>query len=116
MDEEQTASNQKYITNCFFCKKPFDAQLTEWCNCLTTERSFVCTHCNNCFCQAPSSYKQKFWADAPPSIWDRKWKMSREVMAPIANPDNPLDVKRPLILVVEDEKEIQRVAARVIES
>ena len=115
MSEDQVVNTEMYNTACSNCRELFDAIQAEWCNCLTTERSFVCPHCGKCFCQAPPAYKQKFWADAPKSLWDKKRELRITEFMPKPNPE-PSEVKRPLVLIVEDEKEIQRVASQVIES
>jgi CheY-like chemotaxis protein len=106
--------DERYQVDCHNCKAKFDAMEAAWCECLTTEPSFVCPGCSKCFCKAPPLYKQKFWADAPKSVWGRKWGRHRAEFAPKPNPE-PADVKRPLVLVVEDEKNIQRTATQVIE-
>jgi CheY-like chemotaxis protein len=48
-------------------------------------------------------------------MWDRKLEPRREEFKPPTNPP-PATAQRPLVLVVEDEKEIQRVAVSVIEA
>ena len=65
------------------------------------------------FLQGAPAYKNRFWSSAPKALWDRKFKEHREDFTPPANPD-PDAVARPLVLVVDDEKDIQRVATRVI--
>jgi CheY-like chemotaxis protein len=61
------------------------------------------------------AYKSRFWAEAPKALWDRKFKEHHADFTPRANPE-PDAAPRPLVLVVDDEKDIQRVATRVIES
>jgi CheY-like chemotaxis protein len=75
----------------------------------------MCPQCLQCFCKAPAAYKSRFWSSAPKPLWDRKFKEHNEDFTPPANPD-PDAVSRPLVLVVDDEKDIQRVATRVIQS
>jgi CheY-like chemotaxis protein len=104
---------EKYEVSCNTCKARFDALDSVWCNCLVVERSLVCPSCLNCFCRATTSYKERFWASAPQELWDRKLEEHRRDWDK-PNP-NPEAVKRPLVLVVDDEKEIQRVAIRDIE-
>src|SRR5262245_9319216 len=104
----------RYEVDCYFCKNGFDALQADWCGCLTTEATFVCPGCSTCFCKAPAAYKQKFWSEAPPSVWDKKWARHREKFEPKPNLD-PADIKRPLILVVEDEKDIQKMAIQKLD-
>lgn len=106
--------SETYEVACQKCKASFDALQAAWCSCLVTERTFVCPSCGACFCKAPPSYKQKFWAGAPKALWDRKLDEKREPYAPPENPA-PGAATRPLVLLVEDEKDIRRVAVRVIQ-
>lgn len=109
------ATPETYSVACHNCGSNFDAVDTPWCSCLVTERTLVCPHCLQCFCKAPSAYKSKFWSSAPKALWDRKFKEHHEDFTPPANPDTDA-VTRPLVLLVDDEKDIQRVASRVIQS
>jgi CheY-like chemotaxis protein len=106
---------QTYNVTCFHCQGGFDALQTTWCSCLVTERTLVCSICFECFCKASPSYKQKFWSGAPKELWERKFKEHHETFEPPPNPA-PADVERPLVLLVDDEKDIQRVAVKVIGS
>ena len=109
------ASTETHSAACQNCGSSFDALAAAWCSCLVTERTLVCPHCRQCFCKAPAAYKSRFWSSAPKALWDRKFKEHHEDFTPPANPE-PDAVTRPLVLVVDDEKAIQRVAARVIQS
>lgn len=104
-----------YNVSCVNCQVTFDALESTWCSCLVTERTLVCPVCFECFCKAPAPYKQKFWAGAPKELWERKFKEHHEVFEPPPNPE-PRDAGRPLVLLVDDEKDIQRVASKVISS
>jgi CheY-like chemotaxis protein len=109
------ATEETYSVACHNCQAAFDALDTTWCSCLVSERTLVCPHCLQCFCKAPTSYKSRFWSEAPKALWDLKFKEHHEQFTPHVNPD-PDSVTRPLVLVVDDEMDIQRVATRVIES
>jgi CheY-like chemotaxis protein len=104
-----------YVVSCFHCQGSFDAMETTWCSCLVTERTLVCSICFECFCKATPAYKQKFWSAAPRQLWEKKFKEHHETFEPAENP-KPADVTRPLVLLVDDEKDIQRVATKVISS
>ncbi len=104
-----------YNVTCSNCQGAFDALESSFCSCLVTERSVVCPLCLQCFCKAPPAYKQKFWREAPTLLWDRKFAEHKAEYTPPPNPV-PGEAQRPLVLVVDDEKDILRVAARVIES
>jgi CheY-like chemotaxis protein len=109
------ATPETHSAACHSCAETFDALAAPWCSCLVTERTLKCPHCGRCFCKAPVAYKSRFWSGAPRALWDRKFKEHHADFAPSANPE-PEAAPRPLVLVVDDEKDIQRVAGRVIES
>jgi CheY-like chemotaxis protein len=103
-----------YHVACYNCRASFDALEATFCSCLVTERSLVCPHCLQCFCKGALGYKQRFWREAPKALWDRKFLEHSPDYTPPPNPE-PGDVERPLVLVVDDEKDILRVASRVIQ-
>ncbi len=109
------ATPETYSVACHNCRSDFDALDATWCSCLVAERTLVCPQCLQCFCKAPAAYKSRFWSNAPRSLWDRKFKEPHEDFAPPANPE-PDAARRPLVLGVDDEKDNQRVASRVIQS
>jgi CheY-like chemotaxis protein len=113
MPASAARSGDDYLVECFNCSGIHDAMQAEWCSCLTKERSLVCANCLTCFCKAPPRYKEKFWLDAPPSLFERKSaELKRQLHAPAANLD-PDYVARPLILLVEDDEDIQVIVERV---
>src|SRR5262245_28986737 len=109
----EAQKEEKYEVTCSTCKARFDALGSVWCNCLTSERTLVCPVCMNCFCRSNTSYKERFWASAPQTLWDIKLEEHRKDFL-FPNPE-PHTTRRPLVLIVEDEKEIQRVAVRDVE-
>lgn len=104
---------ETYLVSCHACQATFDALDTPWCSCLVTERTLVCPTCLTCFCKAKPQYKQAFWRGAPRSLWDRKLSEHQKAGELPPNP-LPSEATRPLVLLVDDEKDIQRVATRVI--
>ena len=107
--------SEGYEAACHRCQGTFDAMQAAWCSCLVTERTLVCPGCHGCFCQAPAPYKNAFWSKAPRSLWDRKFAEHHADFSPKPNPE-PADTLRPLVLVVDDEKDILRVALRTVEA
>ena len=107
------APTPTHVVACYTCKAPFDAVSAGWCQCLATRRSLVCPVCRRCFCQAPQSYKQGFWEGAPQDLWDRAEAEHRPVGDLPENPD-PEIAEHPLVLIVDDEKDIRRVAFAVV--
>jgi CheY-like chemotaxis protein len=108
-----------YETACFGCKREFDAITAEWCDCLSTERTLVCPHCQNCFCEMPRSVRDNFWARAPKELWVRKVEMKRGSTTRSADEYvNPpvAALRRPAVLVVDDEPVIRAIASDTIRS
>ena len=107
------AESDSYEVACFTCRVEFDAVDADWCSCLAKERSLVCTNCMACFCKAPPSYKEKFWVEAPPKLFERKSSEARRQQSALAANPQVHDVRRPLVLAVEDDEDIQAIVARV---
>lgn len=112
-DSPAAAATPSYVVTCWSCKTPFEALDTAWCACLVSEPSLVCNNCLKCFCQAPHPWKKGFWAAAPEALWDRKVDQLRRGFVPRPNPE-PSEVVRPLVLVVERHRHVQRMTARVL--
>ncbi len=102
-----------YDIVCANCRVAFDAVEADWCGCLTRERTVVCTNCLTCFCKAAPAYKETFWMNAPPRLFERRAAELRRQSAGIAANLPPDEVKRPLVMLVEDDEEIQAVMQRV---
>ncbi len=60
-------------------------------------------------------YKRTFWTAAPEPLWERKVRSARDESALPPNPA-PEEVRRPLVLVVDDDREIRAIAAHLIAS
>lgn len=104
----------QHFVDCYNCQGSFDALDANWCSCLVTNRTLLCPSCLKCFCAAPPAYQQRFWRLAPRVLWDRKFE-EHNASAEWKNPE-PGDVRRPLVLLVDDERDIRRVATRIISS
>lgn len=109
----QTVSEDAYEVICFNCRTSFDALDSDWCSCLTKERTMVCTNCLMCFCKAPPAYKETFWLSAPPRLFERKSSEGRRQQSGLPVNSEPNAVTRPLVLTVEDDEDIQAIIARV---
>ncbi|MDP9361510.1 MAG: response regulator [Acidobacteriota bacterium] len=109
--EAARAVAEGYEVHCFNCDVAFDAIEADWCSCLTSDRTVVCTNCLTCFCKAAPSYKEKFWMAAPRRLVDRK-PAGQHSPAIVPNPP-PDEVKRPLVMLVEDDEDIQAIVQRV---
>jgi diguanylate cyclase (GGDEF)-like protein len=110
---KKTGGGAIYLATCFHCGSIFNAIDAEWCKCIVTENTLVCSNCGNCFCSAPVAFKMDFWSDAPQVMWERRMKedSAEEPLAP--NP--PVhEVRRPSVLVVDDERAILLAATRAL--
>ena len=107
------ARSDEYDVCCFNCQGTFDATHAEWCSCVGRDNTLVCPHCNGCFCKAPAAYRERFWIDAPPSLFERKMIGSKRNLGARTNPA-PAEVKRPLILLVEDDENVQLIVRTVV--
>ena len=103
----------RYDIVCYNCRVAFDALEADWCSCLTRDRTVVCTNCLTCFCKAAPAYKETFWMNAPPRLFERRAAEQERQSLGIAVNLPPAEVKRPLVMLVEDDEEIQAVMQRV---
>jgi len=110
-----SGDDTRYAVTCFHCGISFDAGSSPWCECITDNPTLVCSHCGKCFCGSDTAFKRSFWADAPPGLWRRRLaKQFRGTPLPPLEEGNP--IRRPLVLVVDDNEDTRLVAYRVIES
>jgi CheY-like chemotaxis protein len=109
------ATTETYLVTCPACGASYDALSAPWCQCLVSERSLTCPTCGVCFCKGPQAFRQAFWRRAPKAMWERKFQEhnSRSGSGASVNPP-PEEARRPLVLLVEDEASIQRVAVMTI--
>ncbi|MCI0605173.1 EAL domain-containing protein [bacterium] len=102
-----------YVITCFNCQTKFNANEASWCLCITPDSTVVCPSCKKCFCRATLDYRHGVWGSAPESFWDRKNRFVEESGPVVTNPP-PDQVKHPLVLVVDDEPGVLKVASRLI--
>jgi CheY-like chemotaxis protein len=120
MDPRESASGppenqEKYWVSCQGCGELFNAAEAPWCTCLTDSPTVACPHCQSCFCKTTPVARIKFWQAAPPVMWARRLKhFERDCAEPPLEEGNPL--RRPLVLVVDDEPDTRRIAFHVLES
>jgi CheY-like chemotaxis protein len=100
-----------YEVACANCGDMFDAVKAEWCGC-AGDKTLVCEHCGKCFCQAPE-YRERFWADAPAVLFERKMIGAMRDGAPAPDPP-PSQARRPLIVLVEEDEAIQLIVRTVV--
>ena len=106
-------SEPSYVVRCPSCRAEYEALDTAFCACLVAEPTLLCNACHACACKAPYPWKKAFWEKAPEILWDRKMEMLRRRRPAKEQPD-PEEVKRPLVLLVENNHAVQRAAARVV--
>jgi CheY-like chemotaxis protein len=110
---EAEAAPRRYDVICASCRVVFDAAESDWCSCLTRDRTVVCTNCLTCFCKAAPAYKEIFWSGAPPQLLERRAaELRRQSLTMVPNPA-PSDVRRPLVMVVDGDPDNQGIMQRV---
>ena len=107
VNDQPTDPPASFEVRCRSCAASYDAMTAPFCHCVATERSLVCPSCFKCSCDAPRDYKRKLWTGAPRALWDRKLAEHQVREAEPPNPA-PEDVRRPLVLLVDDEADIRR--------
>jgi CheY-like chemotaxis protein len=105
-------SAERHVVACHGCGADFDAMAAAWCACVDTTRTLICPSCSSCFCNAPRAYREEFWTRSPASLRTRRFQAERRVDPLRPNPP-PSEVRRPMVLVVENEAAVQQ-AFRVI--
>jgi len=110
---EAVAAPRRYDVICANCRVVFDAAESDWCSCLTRDRTVVCTNCLTCFCKAAPAYKEIFWSDAPPHLLERKSAELRRQSLAIAANATPSEVRRPLVMLVDGDPDNQAIMQRV---
>ena len=109
-------SSQGFEVRCFGCAAVYDGLEAVLCSCLVPTRTLVCPHCLSCFCKAPHRIREEFWAAAPESVWatrNESHHRPAEVLSRAAT--DPARVKRPLVMIVDDDAEMQRLSAEAVE-
>lgn len=109
------AISKTYPVTCANCRNQFDAMAASWCSCLVTERTLECPHCTECLCKAPLEFKLDFWTEAPQGMWDRRLLEEGRYLNVNPNPVPSL-ARRPLVLILDDERPIMSMAAQLIDS
>lgn len=106
-----------YVVPCWKCAKKFDVQASRWCGCDSKLRTLECPHCGSCFCQATFLYRRNFWNDAPTTLREHTARF-RLAGRPAVAPDGQraqgaaaLSLRRPHVLIVDDEEPIRSLAA-----
>ena len=102
-----------FAIECATCGASYNTLEAAWCQCIVKERTLICPHCRQCFCRADPAYKRNVWMSAPEALWERKQRSVREQPAPPENPP-PETVRRPLVLVVDDDPDIRALATHLI--
>ncbi|HEY8184307.1 MAG TPA: response regulator, partial [Thermoanaerobaculia bacterium] len=106
---------ERYEVRCATCWEAFDATSADWCTCVGADRTLICPNCRSCFCRASAGYRERFWGDAPTSLFERRMIGSHRHF-PMEVNAQPLEVQRPLVLLVEDDENVQLIVKTVVTS
>lgn len=103
-----------YHVTCVHCGARFDALTVDFCGCVVKERTVVCPDCHKCFCTAPTTVRQNFWVNAPEALWRRRAALTGVAKSWVNA--KPEAVRRPLVLIVDDEVDVRAAAIAMVES
>ncbi len=103
-----------YPIQCPSCSALFDAVAAELCQCLTQVNTPVCPQCGVCLCQLSKEDQRQFWSGAPEVMWQRRLALARATSSK-GSGSVPPSLKRPLVLVADDEPTTRTLAARLLE-
>ena len=96
---------------CPHCGAGYDCERVAFCDCLSHTPTPLCSACGKCLCRLPQERQQVFWQSAPQELFRRKVEgrlEARDAPAPTA------DLRRPLVLVAEDDVVTRRIAQRAL--
>ncbi len=110
--QQDEGSQDRFNVSCPSCGAAFDAANSGWCECVTSERTPACPACRACLCRTAPAVRDMFWRAAPASLRRARWDLQVPAIA-AAIPDQ--GVTRPLVLVVEDDPNVRRLAALVVQ-
>lgn len=103
-----------YRVDCAACGLSFDAVAAETCQCLGGANTPVCPACGQCLCGLPREIVRSFWRGAPEVLWQRRLVGLGQRGEGACLKDNA-PLKRPLVLVADDEPMTRCMAKRLIE-
>lgn len=113
-DETTLAKPSESSVTCPNCFNTYDARTVPFCDCLTQARTPRCPHCGLCICKLLPDQQRVFWHTAPELLYRRRLAAQRESQAATGSASGR-SLKRPLVLVAEDEPTTRTVAQRVLE-
>lgn len=114
MNSENNEKNS-YVVMCPICHESYDACEANWCVCVAENPTLVCPMCGNCFCEAPTSYHNTFWENAPAELLQKRVKQAYDRSIPLSmEQGNP--IRRPLVMVVDDDENTLTVAFYILEA
>lgn len=98
---------------CPWCEATNDSLTAEFCNCVSVSPTLICHACGVCFCAAGVVWR----ARAVPEIAWRRFLARREALKQgrLNEYSQATRMARPIVLVVDDDKVVHVLAARVLE-
>jgi CheY-like chemotaxis protein len=99
------------IYTCAWCHAVNDSMTAEWCSCLSSRTTLVCRSCGRCFCDASERWQTAFTLSPAGTVFIQR-ERKRKSLSAVA--EEPAVIRRPLILVVDDDKVVHLIAGRVL--
>ncbi|MEO6486990.1 MAG: response regulator [Thermoanaerobaculia bacterium] len=100
------------LYRCAWCESSNDVVSAEWCSCIAAERTLLCDDCGRCFCEANTTWRREFFGSDPGKVFRTRARTEQLVTPRLTAVANEL--KRPVILVVDDDKVVHFIARRVL--
>jgi CheY-like chemotaxis protein len=98
---------------CASCNAVNDSMTAEWCSCVSARNTLVCSACERCFCEAPAPWLTDFIKSPAGSAYLQR-EQKRKGIKSVPAPQDV--VRRPLILVIDDDRVVHLIADRVLAS
>ena len=99
------------VYRCFTCGAVNNTTDAAWCSCVTSDRTLICNQCGECFCHAPRAWRKMFWQV---SAIDLRERMRKEEKQPAPMTSVGSELVRPIVLVVDDDRVIHHLLARLL--
>ncbi|MBI2212953.1 MAG: response regulator [Acidobacteria bacterium] len=84
----------------------FDSHAAEWCDCTSATQTLACPMCGCCSCAAPADWKIRFGS--------LRFRQVADTLQPVVERRARGVDRRPLVLIVEDQAIVQRLALQAL--
>ena len=100
------------VFHCHACGETNDARVADWCSCVTTEPTLLCSSCGHCFCNASQHYRRDFWRTASTEVRSRRREAQRLASVHLAG--RKAEAHKPVILLIDDDRIVHFIVNRAL--